>query len=177
MKQLYSSGLLGTFPAGAVLKASSAGVPAAALDLALNYPGYAVPQPGSHRPMPVRLSLLNTPQGRVLTHTAPDGATFFAHTLLNVPASADAQLAIQTWGSPLWQKHDPEGTADLPEVPYLPVADVLDDAVLKDWLSTPARLSRCRVANGQRTITRSENSVARRAASARRGRPRLRASG
>lgn len=139
MKQLYSSGLLGTFPAGAALKGSSAGVPTAALDLALNHPGYAVPQPDSHRPMPVRLALLNTPQGRVLTHTAPDGATFFAHTLLNVPASADAQLAIQTWGSPLWQKHDPEGTADLPELPYLPVADVLDDAVLKDWVSAPAR--------------------------------------
>ena len=65
--------------------------------------------------------------------------TYFAHTLLNVPNSADAQSAIQTWGSPLWQRHDPENMGDLPELPYLPVADVLDDASLKDWLSSPSR--------------------------------------
>ena len=143
MKQLYSSGLLGVNPVGgAALRASSAGVPADALHLALSHAGYAAPHRDGHQsavPLPVRLALLNTPQGRVLTHTTPNGTNYFAHTLLNVPASADAQLAIQTWGSPLWQKSDPEGVSELPELPYLPVADVLDDAVLKDWLNAPAR--------------------------------------
>ena len=115
-------------------------MPAEALHLALNHAGYAAPHRNGDapRPLPVRLALLNTPQGRVLTHTTPNGSNFFAHTLLNVPPSADAQLAIQTWGSPLWQKHEPDTAAELPELPYLPVADVLDDAVLKDWLATPA---------------------------------------
>ncbi len=140
MKQLYSSGPLGSPLANAALRASSAGVPADALSLALSHAGYAVPhRDGTDTPPPVRLALLNTPQGRVLTHTQPSGANYFAHTLFNVPASADAQLAIQTWGSPLWQTHDPEGSGDLPELPYLPVADLLDDAVLKEWLAAPAR--------------------------------------
>ena len=140
MKQLYSSGPLGSPLANAALKAASAGVPADALSLALNRGSYSLPhRDGTDTPPPVRLALLNTPQGRVLTHTKPSGAGYFAHTLLNVPASADAQLAIQTWGSPLWQTHDPEGSADLPELPYLPVADLLDDAVLKSWLGAPAR--------------------------------------
>ena len=139
MKQLYSSGPLGSPLANAALRAASAGVPADALSLALSH-GYAVPyRDGCDTPPPVRLALLNTPQGRVLTHTKPSGAHYFAHTLLNVPASADAQLAIQTWGSPLWQTHEPEGSVELPELPYLPVADLLDDAVLKDWLAAPAR--------------------------------------
>ena len=45
--------------------------------------------------------------------------------------------AIQTWGSPLWQRYEPENAGELPELPYLPVADVLDDSALKDWLSSP----------------------------------------
>ncbi len=140
MKQLYSSGPLGSPVANAALRAASAGVPADALSLALNHAGYAVPyRDGCDTPPPVRLALLNTPQGRVLTHTTPRGANYFAHTLFNVPASADAQLAIQTWGSPLWQTQESEGSVDLPELPYLPVADLLDDAVLKDWLAAPAR--------------------------------------
>ncbi len=140
MKQLYSSGPLGSTAANASLKASSAGVPADSLSLALNHPGYSLPyRDGCDTPPPVRLALLNTPQGRVLTHTMPSGASYFAHTLFNVPASADAQLAIQTWGSPLWQTHDPDGHADLPELSHLPVADLLDDAVLKAWLAAPAR--------------------------------------
>ena len=140
MKQLYSSGPLGSSHANAAVRAASAGVPADALSLALSHAGYSAPdRDGTDTPQPVRLSLLNTPQGRVLTHTRPSGANYFAHTLFNVPSSADAQLAIQTWGSPLWQTHDPEGNADLPELPYLPVADLLDDAVLKEWLAAPAR--------------------------------------
>ena len=43
MKQLYSSGPLGSTVANASLKASSAGVPADSLSLALNHPGYALP--------------------------------------------------------------------------------------------------------------------------------------
>jgi hypothetical protein len=58
---------------------------------------------------------------------------------LNVPTTADAQLAIRTWGSPRWQRHDPDATGELPELPYLPVADLLDDDTLRIWLQEPAR--------------------------------------
>jgi hypothetical protein len=140
MKQLYSSGPLAP-PAGQpqTLRATSAGVSPEALYFALNHSGYVAPQRDGDGKLPVRLALLRTPQGRVLTHTQPNGTSYFAHTLLNVPPSADAQLAIQTWGSPLWQTHEPDGGRDLPELPYLPVADVLDDAGLRAWLATPAR--------------------------------------
>jgi hypothetical protein len=85
----------------------------------------------------VRLALLNTANGRVLTHAVPAGESYFAHTLLNVPETADAQLAIQTWGSPQWQRSSPDQVGDLPELPHLPVADLLDDPSLKSWLETP----------------------------------------
>ena len=62
-----------------------------------------------------------------------------SHALLNVPTTADAQLAIKTWGSPRWQRHDPDTAGDLPELPYLPVADLLDDETLRNWLEEPAR--------------------------------------
>ena len=55
----------------------------------------------------------------------PDG--YFTHALVNVPPTADAHLAIQTWGSPLWQRSDPDSASDLPDLPYLPVAEVLGD--------------------------------------------------
>jgi hypothetical protein len=74
----------------------------------------------------------------MLTHVAPNGGTYFAHALLNVPATADAQLAIRTWGSPRWQRHDPDTAGELPELPHLPVADLLDDDALRTWLRGPA---------------------------------------
>ena len=103
------------------------------------YSAPAARPPESDVPLPVRLALIATPNaGRVLTHVTPvSESRYFAHALLNVPPSSDAQLAIQTWGSPHWQREEPEGSSDLPALPYLPVADVLDDDSLKTWLSTP----------------------------------------
>ena len=111
------------------VRARSAGVGAEQL--------HAVLPHSFHTPPGAKLSLLNTPHGRVLTHAVPHADGFFAHTLLNVPDTADALLAVQTWGSPHWQRTPPDGQADLPELPYLPVADVLDDAGLKAWLANP----------------------------------------
>lgn len=143
MKQLYAAGPLTAVPSGRdpSVRAASAGLRPDEVQLALSSAGYAPPPargPDGGRPLPVRLALLRAGTGRVLTHITPNGGTYFAHTLLNVPAAADAQLAIQTWGSPLWQRHEPDAAADLPDLPYLPVADVLDDAALRDWLATPA---------------------------------------
>ncbi|MFO0849299.1 MAG: hypothetical protein U0871_12205 [Gemmataceae bacterium] len=143
MKQLYAAGpLMGREPQVGLsaVRATSAGVKPDELVAALSAAGYTPPPANTtDRKLPVRLALLNTPAGRLLTHIAPNGGTYFAHTLLDVPASADAQLAIQTWGSPQWQRHDPDSPADLPDLPYLPVADVLDDAAVQKWLDAPAR--------------------------------------
>src|SRR5215207_9812028 len=89
-------------------------------------------------PMPVRLSFLTTPNaGRVLTHVVPNGGTAYSHSLLDVPAGTDAHTAIQTWGSPHWQRHE-SAERELPDMPFLPVADVLDDESLKVWLAEPS---------------------------------------
>jgi hypothetical protein len=140
MKQVYAAGLLtpGTSPA---FRAASRGLRPDEVQTALSFANYAPPPSrasDADHPLPVRLALLNSTDGRVLTHITPNGSTYFAHALWNVPATADAQLAIQTWGSPLWQRHDAECAADLPELPYLPVADVLDDAALRSWLAAEA---------------------------------------
>lgn len=140
MKQVFAAGPLTERP---TVRATSAGVSADQLQTALGFANYATPpvRTGDGEialPSPVRLALLNTlTTGRVLTHTASTGNRYFAHSLLNVPATADAQLAIQTWGSPAWQRSDPDSAADLPELPYLPVADILDDDALKAWLGSP----------------------------------------
>jgi hypothetical protein len=150
MKQLYSAGPLPGSATSApgrlgppAFKAASQGLRPEDVKAALPYTAYAPPPARngeSHGPLPVRLALLNTPAaGRMLAHVAPNGGTYFAHALLNVPATADAQLAIQTWGSPLWQRHEPDTAGDLPELPYLPVADVLDDEALRVWLADPGR--------------------------------------
>lgn len=122
------------------MRAATLGTPADEIQAALSFSNYAPPPGrGTDAPLPVRLALLQSSAGRVLTHITPNGGTYFAHALLNVPDTADAQLAIQTWGSPLWQRHDPDSTSDLPDLPYLPVADLLDDGSLRDWLATPTR--------------------------------------
>jgi len=140
VEQLYSIGGL----AGARLPAvtaASRGLRAEEVQSALAYTGYAPPAAWvseADGPLPVRLALLQTPSaGRMLAHVAPNGGTYFAHALLNVPATADAQLAIRTWGSPRWQRHDPESAGELPELPYLPVSDQLDDGALRTWLEDP----------------------------------------
>jgi hypothetical protein len=90
-------------------------------------------------PMPIRLSFLTTPDaGRVLTHVVPNGGTAYSHSLINVPAGTDAHTAIQTWGSPHWQRHEPSDGHTLPDLSFLPVADVLDDESLKVWLAEPS---------------------------------------
>jgi hypothetical protein len=156
MKQLYSVGPLtgaslsatnghstqGKLPA---FKAASRGVCDEDVQTALKNTGYALPpewRGDDNGPPPVRLALLQTTSsGRILAHVSPNGGTYFAHALLNVPNTADAQLAIKTWGSPRWQRHDTEATGELPELPYLPVADLLDDEALRKWLDEPTRRS------------------------------------
>jgi hypothetical protein len=141
VEQLYSIGGLAGARLPAV-KAASRGLRAEDVQSALAYTGYAPPSAWTGEtdgPLPVRLALLQTPSaGRMLAHVAPNGGTYFAHALLHVPATADAQLAIRTWGSPRWQRHDPDSAGDLPELPYLPVSDQLDDAALQAWLEDPA---------------------------------------
>ena len=134
MKQVYAAGPLAARP---TVAATSTGVRPDELAAVLDAADYA-DQPAGDQP-PVRLALLNTPGGRLLTHVAATGDRLIAHALVDVPASADAHSAIQTWGSPQWQRHAPDAGGDLPELPYLPVADVLDDDALKAWLTTPAR--------------------------------------
>ncbi len=153
MKQLYSVGPLAastiTKSGGLqaqvnqkcpAFKAASRGLREEDVQAALTSTGYSLPPSWSEGagPLPVRLALLQTPSnGRILAHVAPNGGTYFAHALLNVPASADAQLAIKTWGSPRWQRHETDTGGELPEMPYLPVADFLDDDTLRSWLAEP----------------------------------------
>ena len=122
------------------VKGSTSGVSSDVLHAILPHTLYSAPPArtaDSDRPLPTRLALLNSSSGRVLIHAAPRGEDYVSHTLLNMPESADAQLAIQTWGSQHWQREAPEGSGDLPDLPYLPVAETLDDASLKTWLETP----------------------------------------
>lgn len=146
MHQLYATGTVAvnrvgthTPPPGRSLqlpavRASSNGLDPAAVSAVLPHAGYSAATFGAARPLPPRLALLNTAGGRVLTHAVQTGDTFFAHAILNVPDTSDAQLAIQTWGSPQWQRTPPDAATDLPDLPFLPVADVLDDAALQAWL-------------------------------------------
>ena len=118
MKQVYATGPLtpGTGPA---IRAASRGLRPDEVQTALSFANYAPPpsRASETTPLPVRLACSNHAEGRVLTHITPNGSTYFAW-LWNVPATANAQLAIQTWGSQLWQRHDTEIAADLPELPY-----------------------------------------------------------
>src|SRR3954468_23191742 len=108
MKQLYSVGpLVGSSAPTAVaslgqighqspsFKAASRGLRPEDVQSALPYTGYTLPQAWTGEgtgPLPVRLALLQTPSsGRMLTHVAPNGGTYFSHALLNVPSTADAQ--------------------------------------------------------------------------------------
>lgn len=151
MKQLYAAGplLLSDSPhqtSGVTLptmRAMSPGVESGELAALLPYLGYT-PPPGrtaeDATPLPTRLALLNLGHlGRVLAHVHPNNGQFFAHAVLDVPPSADAHLVIQTWASPGWEREESGGSSSLADLPYLPVADVLSDAVLQDWLSTPVR--------------------------------------
>jgi len=176
MKQLYSVGPLagssipspgGSFGQASqqipAFKAASSGLRPEDVQAALTHTGYALPPAWAREataPLPIRLALLQTPSsGRMLTHVAPNGGTYFSHALLNVPTTADAQLAIKTWGSPRWQRHDPDTAGDLPELPYLPVADLLDDETLRHWLDEPARRTMVEFVLGALLTTTAETRI------------------
>lgn len=152
MKQLHSAGALTATSANARMpgvgplpsfKAASRGVLPEEVQAALSNTQYLPPPAWKGEPagpLPVKLALIQTPlAGRMLTHVTPNGGTYFAHALLNIPSTADAQLAIKTWKSPHWQRHENATAGELPELPYLPVADFLDDDTLRIWLQEPAR--------------------------------------
>lgn len=149
MKQLYAVGPLlpsvasGTSRAGAVptIRSMTAGIDPDDLASLLPYLGYT-PPPGrsaeDETPLPTRLALLQLGHlGRVLAHVHPNADQYFTHAVLDVPPSADAHLVIQTWASPRWEREESSGGGSLADLPYLPVADVLDDATMQEWLSTP----------------------------------------
>jgi|GEM_PF-2103763 len=155
MKQVYA---IGRFPSTAAdsgtpvasvrepqICAMTAGIDPGSCQQLLPYLGYAPPPgrlPEAAEPLPIRLALLSLgPIGRVLVHVTPHDTGYFTHALLNVPAAADAQLVIQTWGSPGWEVSwdgaNPGSSTELPELPYLPVAEVMDDNALRAWLNSP----------------------------------------
>ena len=154
MKQLYCtprdpSNPTGAAEAGVRIRAASSGVPAEQAGAALRHAGYASPAraPESAAEPPARLAFLQTAEaGRFLCHSTClgiDPATgrngkFLSHVLLDVPPTLDAQHAIQTWGSPLWQRAD-AGGVELPEALYLPMSPTLDDDGLARFLEDPAR--------------------------------------
>jgi GTPase-associated protein 1, N-terminal domain type 2/GTPase-associated protein 1, middle domain len=131
------------------VRAASGGLAPERVRAALRHAGYASPVrgPAAASAPPARLALLQTREaGRFLCHSTClgiDPATgqnghFFSHLLLDVPATLDAQHAIQSWGSPLWQRTDHGGGAELPEALYLPVSSTLGDAELAEFLTPPA---------------------------------------
>src|SRR5262249_40427191 len=136
VKQLYC---VSSDP-GVRIRAASAGVPAECVHAVLPHAGYASLAHGTTPPAepPARLALLQTPDaGGFLCHSTCLGiesatgrnGTFFSHVLLDVPVAFDAQQAIQSWGSPLWQRSDQVGV-ELPEALSLPVSSTLDDQEL-----------------------------------------------
>ena len=100
MKQVYATGPLTPAPGptvGAAVRATSIGTKPDAVQTALSFANYLPPSHSSDETlskMPVRLSFLSTSNaGRVLTHVAPNGGTYFAHSLLDVPNGTDAHTA------------------------------------------------------------------------------------
>lgn len=149
MKQLYltNNGVRN----GVQVRAVSVGVAERQVAAASRHASYAAPVVNAENVAtftpPIRLAWLDTPEaGRLLCHSTCLGIDpgtgrnghFFSHLLLDVPGTLDAQHAIQTWGSQLWQRTDPGGTAALPEALSLPVSSALGDQRLKDFLQRPA---------------------------------------
>jgi len=116
--------------AGPQPRAASPGVPLERLQAARMFAGAA--PPAGFAEAPERLALLDTPLGRVLTHSAGAGDDRFTHLLLDVPDTLDADHAARTWASPLWRRRDEPGGTDLPDLPFPPVADTINDESL--WL-------------------------------------------
>src|SRR5262245_47987576 len=104
MKQFFCTG----GPAGPEVRAATPGATPEQVQAALAHAGCSWPaEPRDGAEPPARLALLQTADaGRVLVHCVPTEGGTFAHVLLDVPASLDAQHATQTWGSPLWQQSD-----------------------------------------------------------------------
>lgn len=136
MKQIFAVGSLTGSDAISV-RASSLGMPADILTGLLPIATYQSQSLDSDY-KPIRLSLVRTPAtGRVLSHVTPGDGSYVSHLVLDVPATTDAQTAIQTWDSPHWQRtagEAKEAKSDLPDLPFLPVSDRLDESALKTWL-------------------------------------------
>lgn len=133
MKQIFAVGSLTGADAISV-RASSLGMPADVLNGLLPIATYQSQSIDSDH-KPVRLSLVRTSAtGRVLSHVTPGEGSYVSHLVLNVPATTDAQTAIQTWDSPQWQRTAAEANTDLPDLPFLPVSDRLDESAVKNWL-------------------------------------------
>lgn len=154
MKQLYFTNTDQNSVGGRTavqVRGMSPGLESRRVEAAARYAGYAAPvvqvEHATAYVPPVRLAWLETPDaGRLLCHSTClgiDPATgknghFFSHVLLEVPPTLDAQHAIQTWGSQLWQRADHAGSGPLPEALYLPVSSALGDARLQEFLEQPA---------------------------------------
>lgn len=130
-----------------VLRAATPGMTQAQIEAAANVATVARPEgfsiDGESTP-PVRLAWVHSPElGGTLCHAtwpntpgSSNGA--LSHVVVGVPATVDVQHVIQTWGSPLWRRKDQDGSNELPEMLYLPVADLLTDEALKQFLKKPA---------------------------------------
>jgi hypothetical protein len=138
MKQVYLAAVPG---AGYPVRAATAGLTPEALETVQMLAPCALPAHLSptqaHERAPKRLALLRTlATARTLVHSAwtGPGEQYFTHALLGVPDNLDTESLVQSWGSPLWQQtDDPTIGAELPAMPYPPVADSFNDTVLREF--------------------------------------------
>jgi hypothetical protein len=148
--QLPGSSLADPMPSEWRVRAASAGLTAERLQALLPVGAFQPPLGDDGQPLtpaPERLALLQTNDlGRILCRSVlcpadahHPGPYAFTHVIVDLPPTADAHQAIQTWRSDQWQSSDPGPTAELPDAWYLPVAAHLDDAGLKSFLEQPNR--------------------------------------
>lgn len=135
--------------AGYQIRAASADLRPGQVTAAIPYMGYRLPAALSPLPLaetlPVRLAYFKTSLGKVLCHSVSAGldpttrrsGNFFSHLLLALPSGFTAASAIRTWGSQSWQRTDGDFQAALPEIFTFPNGQILTDAALRRFLSTP----------------------------------------
>ncbi|MCS7306484.1 MAG: hypothetical protein NZ602_15415 [Thermoguttaceae bacterium] len=157
MKQLFytscQQGKSWTGKEGFQVRAASAGLGGERLLQAVRYMGYQLPQNGrnpleSFHYLPVRLAFLQTPDlGYVLCHSVSAGVdptthrpgNFFSHLLLELPPEFSPAKAIQTWGSPFWQKTDGPFDILLPEIDTIEPGNLLTEERLRQFLLSEQR--------------------------------------